>query len=172
MQKIQEARDKVNGASERINGYNEQLHNLLGTLCLVQNETELQTPAIEEQVRVIVGIGQELKDFLDSLAARQAKSKSRQYVHALASEDRDEKTLNNILGRLDRAKADLNMRITTTHVGLSGTMRDGFAAALAIVQRVDQNVQKVLGERLAIATQLDGRQSPVSGKMVESSWSK
>jgi len=172
VQKIQDARDKVRGASERIDGYNEQLHNLLGTLRLIQDETQLQTQAIEEQVRVIVSIAQELKDFLDSLAAWQTKSKSRQYMHALASGERDENTVNNILGHLDRAKADLNMRITTAHVGLSGTMRDGFAAALAIVQSVDQNVQKVLGERLAIATQLDERESSVNGKMVESSWSK
>ena len=138
----------------------------------MQDETELQTRAIEKQVGVIIGIAQELKDFLDSLAAWQTKSKSRQYVHALASGERDEKTVDNILVHLDRAKADLNMRITTAHVGLSGTMRNGFAAALAIVQRVDQNVQKVLGERLAIATQLEGRESSVSGKTVESSWSK
>jgi hypothetical protein len=135
-------------------------------LRLVQDETELQTRAIEEQVGVIVGIAQELKDSLDSLAAWQTKSKSKQYVHALASGERDEKAIDDILGRLDRAKADLNMRITTAHIGLSGTMRNGFAAALAIVQRVDQNVQKVLGERLAIATLLDGRESTVSGKMV------
>ena len=121
---------------------------------------------------MIVSIAQELKDFVDGLAVWQTKSKSRQYFHALASGERDEKDVDDILDSLDRAKADLNMRITTAHIGLSGTMRNSFAAALAIVQRVDQNVQKVLGERLAVATLLDRRESSVDGKIIRSSWSK
>jgi len=56
-------------------------------------------------------------------------------------------TLDDILDRLDRGRAELNVRITTTHVGLSGTIHDGFLAALSIVCRVDENVQRVLGER-------------------------
>jgi hypothetical protein len=34
-------------------------------------------------------------------------------------------------------------------------LRDGFTAALAVVQRIDSNVQKVLGERLCMATYLE-----------------
>ena len=161
---IQEVRDRVRGASERIDTYNGQLQSLLGTLVLVQNERELQTPAIEEAVRIIIATEEELKSSLDALSRWCAKNKAKQYMHALTSGDRDEKTLDDILDRLDRAKADLNMRISTTHVGLSGTIRDGFSAALSIVRRVDENVQAVLGERLVIASRLDGRESSSTGK--------
>jgi hypothetical protein len=128
---------------------------------LVQNERELQTPAIEEAVGTIVAIEEELKTHLDALSRWRAKNKAKQFIHALASGEKDEKGLNDIL---DRAKADLSMRITTTHVGLSGTIRDGFSAALSIVRRVDENVQAVLGERLVIASRLDGRESSSTGK--------
>ena len=157
IQKIQGARANVHGASKRIDGYKGQLDNLLQSLRLVQDEPELRTLAIQEQIQVIAELGKELQDQLDVFAARLSKSKSRQYTHALTSGDRDEKCLDDLCTRLDRAKADLTARIVTAHVGLSGTMRNGFTAALAIVQRVDQNVQRVLGNRLAIAAQLEGR---------------
>jgi predicted transcriptional regulator len=147
----------VHGAADRLDGYKDQLDSLLSTLQLVQDEPELHTAPIEQQVQVIIGLSEELQRYVDDLAARLAKSKARQYTHALTSGERDEKALDGICTRLDQAKTDLNVRILTTNVGLSGSLRSGFTAALAIVQRVDRNVQRVLGERLPIATQLEGR---------------
>jgi hypothetical protein len=147
----------VQGASARLDGYWGQLGNLLSTLRLVQEEPELQTPSIKEQIQVVISLGKELQRQLDAFAAQLAKSKAKQYTHALISGGRDERDLDNALTQLDRAKADLTARIVTAHVGLSGSMRTGFTAALKIVQRVDRNVQRVLGERLSIAAQLEGR---------------
>ncbi|KAF1955559.1 hypothetical protein CC80DRAFT_493040 [Byssothecium circinans] len=157
IQKIYDAREKVHGASNRLDGHEDQLENLLSTLRLVQDEAELQTPAIQEQIQVIVELGKELQGQLDAFAARLGQSKAKQYKHALTSGDRDEKRLEDLWTRLDRAKADLTARIVTAHVGLSGSMRAGFTAALAIVQRVDRNVQQVLAQRLSVAIQLEGR---------------
>jgi len=157
IQKLQDARARVHGATDYLNGYKGQLDNLLSTLRLVQDEPELQTPVIEEQIQVIVSLGGELQSQLDAFAARLAKRKAKQYTHALISGEREEKDLENTMTQLDRAKADLTARIVTAHVGLSGTMRTGFTAAVAIVQRVDRNVQRVLGERLSIAAQLEGQ---------------
>ena len=162
-QKIQDARVRVHGASARIDGYTGQLDNLLSTLRLVQDEPELQTPAIQEQIQVTAGLGRELQGQLDSLAAQLAKSKARRYTHALLRGDREEKALESTMTRLDRAKADLTARILTAHVGLSGAMRTGFTAALPTIQRVDQNVQRVLGEGLNVATQVAGRSSNEGG---------
>jgi hypothetical protein len=155
VQKIQDARAKVNGASDRLNRYQGQLDTLLSTLQLVQNEPELQTRPIEKQVQKIITLGKALQRQLDAFAAQLARSKPRQYTHAIISGDKDERDLENAFIQLDRAKADLNALIVTTHVGLSGSMRDGFTAALAVVQRVDRNVQRVLGERLCMAAYLE-----------------
>jgi chromosome segregation ATPase len=155
IQKIQDARAKVHGTSDRLDNYQGQLETLLSTLQLVQDEHELQTPPIEKQVRKIIDLGKELQRQLDAFAAQLARSKTRQYTHAITSGTKDERELESAFTQLDRAKADLNALIVTTHVGLSGSMSAGFTAALAVVQRVDRNVQRVLGERLCMAAYLE-----------------
>jgi hypothetical protein len=165
IQKIQDARANVHGASERLDGHQGQLDNLLSTLRLVQDEPELQTTSIKKQVQVIINMGKVLQRQLDAFAARTTKSKTKQYTHAFISGDRDEKGLENAMTQLDRAKADLTAMIVTTHVGLSGSIHTGFTAALAVVQRVDRNVQRVLGERLSVATYLEGRGTGGTGTM-------
>ncbi|RII04507.1 hypothetical protein CUC08_Gglean011894 [Alternaria sp. MG1] len=157
IQKIQDARAKVHGASDRLDSYQGQLDTLLITLQLVRDEHELQTPPIEKQVRKIIDQGKELQRQLDAFAAQLARSRTRQYTHAITSGNKDEKELESAFTQLDRAKADLNGLIVTTHVGLSGSMSAGFTAALAVVQRVDRNVQRVLGERLSMAAYLERR---------------
>jgi predicted nucleic acid-binding Zn-ribbon protein len=157
IQKIQDARAKVHGALDRLDGYQSQLDNLLSTLRLVQDEPELQTSSIKKQVQEIINIGKEMQRQLGVFAARMTKSKTKQYTHAFISGDRDERELENAMTQLDRAKADLTAMIVTTHVGLSGSMRTGFTAALAVVQRADRNVQRVLGERLSMSAYLEGQ---------------
>lgn len=139
---------RVHGALDRADRYKGQLDNLLGTLCLVKDTKELQVPAVEKQIEAVVEIGKELKDNLDVVDARLAKGKTKQYMHAFASGDRDEKGLSDILARLDGAKADLTARILIAYVGLSSAMRADFAAALPTVERVDQNVQQVRSAQL------------------------
>ncbi|KAI8930693.1 hypothetical protein NX059_012303 [Plenodomus lindquistii] len=165
VQKIQDARAKVHGASGRLDGYQGQLDNLLSTLRLVQEEPDLQTPAIEKQIQVVISLGKELQCQLDAFAARLTKSKAKQYSHAFISRDRDERDLEYAMTQLDRAKADLTVQIVTTHVGLSGSLHTGFTAALAVVQRVDRNVQRVLSERLSVAAYLEGRCTDEEGTM-------
>lgn len=147
----------MHGASDCLDRYQGQLDTLLSTLQLVQNEPELQTPPIDKQVQKIITLGKELQRRLDAFAAQLVRSKTKQYTHAFISGDKDERELENAFIQLERVKADLNALIVTTHVGLSGSMRDGFTAALAVVQRVDSNVQRVLGERLSMAAYLEER---------------
>jgi hypothetical protein len=157
IQKVQDARAKVHGMSDRLDGYQGQLDDLLSALQLVQDEPELQTLAIKSKVQEIINLGKELQRRLDTLSAQMEKSKTKQYTHAFINGDRDERELEHAMSQLDRAKADLTALIIITHVGLSGSMRAGFTAALAVVQRVDRNVQRVLGERLSMAAYLEER---------------
>jgi division protein CdvB (Snf7/Vps24/ESCRT-III family) len=163
IQKIQDARAKVRGASDRLDGYQSQLDTLLDALRLVQDEPELQTRPIEKQVQKIIDLGKGLQRQLDTFAAQLTRSKTKQYTHAIFSGDKDERELENAMTRLDRAKADLNAMIVTTQVGLSGSMRAGFEVALAVVQRVDMNVRRVLGERLCMAAHLEERRMGEEG---------
>lgn len=159
MQQIQEIRAQVHGLSSRVDDYENRLQNLLETLRLIEAEKELQTPSIQAQIKEVIKAGDQLKDWLKKLAELQANSKARQYTHALVHGDKDDKALSEILDRLNMAKAELSTRIITAHVGLTRSMNEGFTAALSIVRRVDRNVQDVLGQHLAIATQLETHKS-------------
>jgi hypothetical protein len=165
IQKVQDARAKVHGASDRLNRYQSQLDTLLSTLQLVQNEPKLQTPQIEKQVQKIITLGKELQRQLDAFTIQLARSKTKQYTHAVISGDKDKRNFENAFIQLDRAKADLNALIVTTHVGLSRSMRDGFTATLAVVQQVNSNVQSVLSKRLSIAAYLKERRLDREGIM-------
>lgn len=80
--------------------------------------------------------------------------KIRRMMHALSAGDGEDKQLQDILSRLDRAQGDLTMRITATHVGLTGNQNEGFQVAFAVLQETNARVQQVLGINLALAEQL------------------
>jgi hypothetical protein len=58
IQKVQDARARVRGASDRVEAHQDQLDNLLGALQLVQDEPELQTRPVKEQVQKIISLGE------------------------------------------------------------------------------------------------------------------
>jgi hypothetical protein len=94
------------------------------------------------------------------------KLKLSKYTHALIRGKRDEKCVDDLCTRLDRAKAELTARIVTAHVGLSGTLRNSFTATSANLRRVDSNVQMVLEERLSLAAPIA---APVAAQFHERS---
>jgi hypothetical protein len=119
-----------------------------------------------DQVTKVHKVSEELHAFLKELAGWITRSTTRQFIHAMGSGKRDEKELAEILDRFDRAKADLRTRILLVQVGLTGTLNDGFVAALPVIQRIDWNVQRVLGARLSIAACLEGKESSLGGMLV------
>ncbi|KAI9777723.1 MAG: hypothetical protein M1816_004602 [Peltula sp. TS41687] len=164
IQKVQEARAKVLGTSDRVDRYKGQLDNLLGTLRLVQDERELQIPAVEEQIQAVMDIGGELKVHIDALAAWVAKRKAKQYMHALATGDRDEKDLDDILACLDHTKADVTTRIITAHVGLNVgdgmvPLTDEDVQALKLIDKVEWVENKAFDDAQMFNTDLIERQT-------------
>jgi hypothetical protein len=165
VQTIRTATRQVRETGIIINDSNSQLDNLLSTLNLVQNEKELQTLAIAEQLSSISSISGELQAFLDTLTARQAKSAARQFMHAITTGDEDKTKLGGFMDRLDRAMNSLNMRIITANVGVTGDVRSGLIAAWPVIQRVDENVRRALGERMRIAQTLEARGTAQGGML-------
>lgn len=165
IKEIQQARETVRDYPKIIEDYSKQLDDLHRTLTLVEQEKELRTSSIIEQVATLHSLVQELEVFLGQLKGWRNKTSARQYIHALASGKKDETNLARILDRLDRAKNELVTRILLTQVGLTGTLYDGFTAAWPVIERIDQNVQNVIGSRLLIATQLEGRHESTKGKL-------
>jgi len=153
----------VRGYPKLLEDHTGQFNDLLNTLRLIEEEKELQTGGVVEQLAKVLEISQELQGFLGKVAIWQTTGATRQHVHAIGSAKRDEKKMVGILDRLDRVKNELGTRILLAQVGLTGTLRDGLTAVLSTIQRTDRNVKRVLDARLTIAAQLEGRQSAERG---------
>ncbi|KAH6892428.1 hypothetical protein B0T10DRAFT_458140 [Thelonectria olida] len=156
-ERILDARRTVRGYPKLLKEYEDQLEDLRKTLTLVRMEKELQTANVMDQTERVHSIAQELQSVLEEMSESMAKKKMRQYFHAITSGKRHEKGIAEILDRLDRAKTELRTRILLVHVGITGSLNGGFRAMLPLIQRVDRNVQSVLGSRLLVSSQLDGR---------------
>ena len=128
---------------------------MVNTARLVEAEKELQTAEIGAQLIRVEEISRELHDLLESMFVSQEKSKVKKYLRAIGTGEQNAKEIRGILHRLAEARTDLSIRIQLAHVGLSGSLRDGFVAVVPTIQRVDQSLQKLLNVRLAVAVQLE-----------------
>jgi len=71
-----------------------------------------------------------MKGFFDRLAIEQEKSTAVRFMLALKPGDREDKELREILDRLDRARAELVLRIS---VALVGNLQVGFRVAFDVL---------------------------------------
>ncbi len=94
----------MKGTSKTLDSLSKQLDSLNCPLSFVRDEKALQTAAVERQVRGIAEVAEELRSFLDSLAAGQQKRSVSQLIYSLKSRDNEDKQLADILDRLDRAR--------------------------------------------------------------------
>jgi chromosome segregation ATPase len=163
IQQVRDARGRVKGASKTLDSVSSQLQSLENSLALVRNEKALQTAAVAQQVTTIGEVAEELRAFLDELAAEQQKKASRQLIHALKSGDKEDKQLQGILDRLDRARDELVLRISVAQVGLVGNLKDGFRVAFGVLTETNEKVKEVLGTNLVLAERLKGRPPQQTG---------
>ena len=157
IQQIQAARESVRERPKKAKNVSTQLEILAQSLHLVREETRLQTTDVEQQVSVIVAIAEELKGFYDRLQVEQKRNAILSFVQILYSGNKHDKELGEILGRLDRAKDDLMLRISVTLVGLVGNLKDGFHVAVDVLMDTNSRVKQALGTNLALADRLKGR---------------
>ncbi len=159
IQQVQSAREKVKGASKTLDNVSKQLEGLAGSLNLVKEEERLQTAAVGQQVTAIIGVAETLKSFFDRLAAEQQRKAISQFFHALKSGDKDDRELEGILKRLDRARDELVLRISVAQVGLVGNLKDDFHVAFDILRETNRKVNEVLGTNLVLVDRLKDRSS-------------
>jgi hypothetical protein len=157
IQQVQSAREKIKGASKTLDNVSKQLEGLVGSLNLVKEEERLQTAAVGQQVTAIIIVAEELKSLFDRLAAEQQKKAISQFFHALKSGDKDDRELEGILKRLDRARDELVLRISVAQVGLVGNLKDGFRVVFDVLMETNKKVNEVLGTNLVLVDRLKDR---------------
>lgn len=148
---IRAARDRVIGTTKVLDDISKQLESLERSLTLVREERRLQTAGVTQQLRVITEVAAELKTFLGRLAVGQQKNAVPRFLHSLKSGDREDKELQSILDRLDRARDGLVLWISMAQVGLVGNLEDGFRVAYDVLLETNNKVNQVLGINLSLA---------------------
>ncbi|RYP92470.1 hypothetical protein DL770_001416 [Monosporascus sp. CRB-9-2] len=123
-QQIDTARDSVKTAPKVFDDTKAHASNLRDIIREVECRPELHTAAIHAQIQQVEVVASELDQILKAMAQRQRKSALRQGLRALGRAARDEAKLDDVLKRLERAKADLMLRISVVHVGMSGEMAE------------------------------------------------
>jgi hypothetical protein len=141
-----------------LDNVSKQLEDLGRSLDLVKDEEGLHTASIEQQVRSIAEIAEELRSFLQKLVTEQQRKAVLKFFHALKSGDKDDKELQGIFTRLDRARDELALRILVAQVGLVGNIKEGFYDAFDVLKETNKKVKEVLGTNLAFIDRLQGRE--------------
>jgi hypothetical protein len=144
--------------SKTLDSLSKQLDGLNRSLSLVRDEKALQTAAVEQQVRGIAEVAEELSSSLDTLAAEQHKRSIPQLIHSLKSGDKEDKQLADILDRLDRARDQLVLQVSIALVGAMGNLEEGFSVAFGMLMDTNKKVNAVLGTNLVLAERLQNRE--------------
>ncbi|WYZ39393.1 hypothetical protein EsH8_III_001307 [Colletotrichum jinshuiense] len=163
IQQIQQARNRVKGASKTLEDVSSMLHDVPKTLDFVSHEPQLQTAEVEAQIEGMKKVLLDLKSFLIKLQENQQKGKMRNFIHALTSGDADDKHLASVLDQLQTTRGELLTRISVVNVGLSGNLQDGFKVALKVLQDTNVRVRQVLGIHLSFAERLRDRELQLVG---------
>ncbi|KAF4411587.1 hypothetical protein CGGC5_v007287 [Colletotrichum fructicola Nara gc5] len=127
------------------------------TLNLVQYEPQLQTLEVDAQVGTIQNIALDFRELLSKIHERRQRGLAHKIAHALKSGEADDKSLTDILSRLDNARSELHTRISVIHVGLSGNLQEGYRVAFNILEDTNNKVKQVLGLNLTLAERLRNR---------------
>jgi hypothetical protein len=172
IQQIRQAREKVKGTSNTLDNVSKQLESLVRSLILVKEEEKLQTAGVTQQVMAVITIGEELKRFLGSLTAEQSRKPVSQFLRALRSGEGDDKQLEEILDRLDRARDELTLRILVAQVGVVGNVEDGFRVAFNVLLETNERVKEVLGVNLALVDRLKDRSPQQTGTRIAATYCK
>ncbi|KAG8676672.1 hypothetical protein FPOAC1_002679 [Fusarium poae] len=163
VQEARKARHRVSGIPTTLDNVSKHLDSLEKSLTLVRGERSLQNLAIEQQLQTITQVAEELKRFYDELSLVQQRSSSSKFIRSLRMGDREEKSLEGILKRLDTAKDDLTIRILVAHVGIVGNFQDGMRVAYNELAKTNANVHRVLNVNMALWERIQNRDRALDG---------
>jgi hypothetical protein len=103
----------------------------------IKNENALQTAVVIAELDKLYAVGVKLVRCLEELDSGK-KGIVRQLAHQLVHGTKDEETLADIMRDLDRAKADLSLRVQLANVGLTRIVHDTVLANFEVINRMDR----------------------------------
>ncbi|KAH7066423.1 hypothetical protein BKA63DRAFT_161409 [Paraphoma chrysanthemicola] len=131
---------------------------------IIDDEEELHTPSVAEELVRLQDVQGKLAKMLESLDPKQ-RNKAAQLARQLVHGSADEKKLAAIMDELVHVKAMLLLRIQVSSVGVMRNIEQGLVANAEVIQRIDQSLREHINdcEGLRIARLLKGRRPSNDG---------
>jgi hypothetical protein len=111
----------------------------------IVDEDALQTASVASELTKLCTVGTKLMKCLKELDPGD-KGIVRQLAHQLVHGTKEEETLADIMRSLDRAKADLSLRVQLANVGLTRMVHDTVLANVEVISRIDRLLAEVFRE--------------------------
>jgi hypothetical protein len=111
----------------------------------VDDEDALQTAVVNSELTKLHAVGAKLVRRLRELDPGN-KGRVRQLAHQLVHGTKDEETLADIMKDLDRAKANLSLRVQLANVGLTRMVHNTVLANVEVINRIDRLLAVVFRE--------------------------
>jgi hypothetical protein len=111
----------------------------------IDDEDALQTAVVNSELTRLHNVGVKLVRCLRELDPGN-KGMVRQLAHQLVHGTKDEETLADIMKDLDRAKANLSLRVQLANVGLTRMVHDTVLANVEVINRIDRLLTVAFGE--------------------------
>lgn len=111
----------------------------------IDDEDALQTAVVISELTKVHAVGTKLAECLGELDPGN-KGRVRQLAHQLVHGTKDEETLADIMKDLDRAKANLSLRVQLANVGMTRVVHDTVLANAEVIDRIDRLLIVVLRE--------------------------
>lgn len=125
--------------------YNSEVENTKKILSLIEDEDALRTAKVASEVGRIRNIAAELVTFLTSIDPG-SKTTAQQIMHQFTHGSRDERTLLDVMQKLNSAKRDLSLRIQIALVGVAKTVENKLVANTLVVEQIDNLLKDVFGD--------------------------
>jgi hypothetical protein len=156
--RVRKAQERQAGLIKVLDSHAQELEHTKTIIRVVRDEKALQTAAVVSELVEVETIASKLVEVLQALEPGD-KGSVRQLAHQVLHGSKYEKTLDNIMVDLTRAKSSLSLLIQVTNVGLTRIAGDKIVANVDVVNRVNCLLELVFGEGrgLKIAKLLENR---------------
>jgi hypothetical protein len=145
LKRVRKAYERHQNLAEVLDKHALEIENINAIVRAIVDEDALQTAVVTSELEKLHAIGAKLVNCLEELDPRN-KGKVRQLAHQLVHGTKEEETLAYIMRSLDRAKADLILRVQLANVGLTRMVHDTVLANVEVISRIDRLLAEVFRE--------------------------
>lgn len=145
LKRLRKAYERHQNLTEVLDKHTLEIENINAILHAIASEDALQTAVVAFELTKLHVVGSKLVECLKELDSGN-KGVVRQLAHQLIHGTKEEETLADIMTNLDRAKANLSLRVQLANVGLTRMVHDTVLANVEVIHRIDLLLAEVFTE--------------------------